>query len=187
MKKAILLLFAGTLLTKGLPAQKPGQNNDKNSSKAMSNTLAFGFSLPMGTFNRTHSAGIMADYSRSTHRYGNNAIDNKLINFVVNAGVGYYAGKSTSVSGYEFRYGGYFTVHAAGGIDYKPAMPVNISLTAGPLLSIYEGNAGVGAVANLFWSYFLSKNIALGPGLSFRKESKKDALWSGTMRASYAF
>ena len=187
MKKAILLILAGILLTKGIRAQKPGQNSHKNSSKAMTNTVAFGFSLPMGTFNRTHTAGITADYSRSTHRYGNNAISDKLINFVVNAGVGYYAGKSTSTSGYEFRYGGYFTAHAAAGIDYKPAMPVNISLTAGPFLGIYERNAGVGAVANLFWSYFLSKNIAVGPGLSFRKESKTNALWSGTIRASYAF
>ena len=79
------------------------------------------------------------------------------------------------------------TLYAAAGIDYKPAIPVNIALTAGPVMSLYKGNTEVGAGVNLFWSYFLSKNIAVGPGISFRKQSKTDALWSGTIRASYAF
>ncbi len=187
MKKTIFLVLAGAILTTGVLAQKTGSRTDKKSSKAMSNTVALGFSFPMGTFNRTHTAGITADYSRSTHRYGNDAITAKLINFAINAGVSYHAGKSTSISGYEFRYGGYFTLYAAAGIDYKPAMPVNIVLTAGPVMSIYEGNTEIGAGVNLFWSYFLSKNIAVGPGISFKKQSKTDALWSGTIRASYAF
>ena len=78
-------------------------------------------------------------------------------------------------------------MYAAAGIDYKPAMPANISLTAGPVMSIYKGSADLGVGVNLFWNYFLSKNIAVGPGIYYRKQSKTDALWSGTIRASYAF
>ena len=187
MKKTILLLLAGAILGKAVPAQTAGSGIDKKSSKAMTNAVALGVSFPMGTFNRTHTAGISADYSRSKHRYGNDAVADKLINFAINGGVSYHAGKLTSVSGYAFRYGGFLTLYAAAGIDYKPAIPVNIALTAGPVMSLYKGNTEVGAGVNLFWSYFLSKNIAVGPGISFRKQSKTDALWSGTIRASYAF
>lgn len=187
MKKTIFLVLAGAILTKAVLAQTTGSGIDKKSSKAMSNAVAMGFSFPMGTFNRTHTAGITADYSRSKHRYGNDDIAGKLINFALNAGVSYHAGKSASIAGYEFRYGGYFALYASAGIDYKPTMPVNIALTAGPLMSIYEGSTELGAGVNLFWCYFLSKNIAVGPGISFRKQSKANALWSGTIRASYAF
>jgi hypothetical protein len=187
MKKAILLLIAGAILPTGVPAQKTGSGIDKKSPTAMTNAVALGFSFPMGTFNRTHTAGITADYSRSKHRYGNDAVADKLINFAINGGVGYHAGKSTTVSGYGFRYGGFFILYAAAGIDYKPAMPVNITLTAGPVASLYKGNTEIGAGVNLFWSYLLSKNIAIGPGIIFRKQSKTDALWSGTVRASYTF
>lgn len=187
MKKTILFLLATAILKAELLAQKTGSVIDKKSTKAMNNAVALGFSLPIGTFNRTHTAGITVDYSRSNHRYGKDAIDAKLINFVVNAGVGYHAGKSTAVSGYEFRYGGYFTLYTSAGIDYKPAIPVNITFTAGPVMSIYQGNTEIGAGVNFFWSYFISKNIAIGPGLCYRKQSKTDALWSGTIRASHAF
>ena len=187
MKKTILLLLTGALLTTGVLAQTTGSGIDKKSSKANSNAVALGFSFPIGAFNRSHTAGITADYSRSKDRYGNDAIAGKLISFALNAGVSYHAGKSTSTSGYEFRYGGYFNLYVAAGIDYKPALPVNISLTAGPVMSIYEGATGIGVGAQLFWSYFVSKNIAIGPGISCRKESKTDALWSGSIRASYAF
>ena len=187
MKKTIFLVFAGSMLIKGIMAQTTDPNSNPKPSKAMSNVMALGLSFPIDAFNRTHTAGITLDYFRSTRRYGNDVPADKLINFAVNGGVSYNAGKSTTTSGYEFRYGGYFTLYAAAGIDYKPAMPVNIALTAGPVLSIYEGSAEIGAGVNLFWSYFLSKNIAIGPGISYRKHSKTEALWSGTIRASYSF
>lgn len=187
MKKIILFVFAGAIFTTEIVAQTTDPVITGKTSKAVSNAVALGFSFPIGTFNRTHTAGITADYSRSGHRYGKNATAAKLIKFAVNAGVTYHAGKSTSTSGYDFRYDGYFTLYAAAGIDYKPAIPVNLALTAGPVISLYEGNTEIGAGVNLFWSYFVSKNIAIGPGLCYRKQSKTDALWSGTIRASYAF
>lgn len=187
MKKTILLVFAGSMLTKGMLAQITDPNSDKNSPKAMSNAVALGLSFPIGVLNRTHTAGITLDYFRSTRRYANDAMADKPINFAMNGGVSYHVGKSTTTSGYKFRYGGYFNLYAMAGIDYKPAMPVNFSLTAGPVMSIYQGNTEIGAGVNLSWSYFLSKNIAIGPGISYQKQSKANALWLGTIRASYAF
>ena len=187
MKKNLFLLFAGCLLTTSMVAQITDPKNGKQPPKAMSNALALGLSFPMGVFNRTHTPGLTLDYFRSKHRYGNDVFAVKLFQFAMNAGVSYYGGKSASTAGYEFRYGGYFILHAAAGLDYKPAMPVNISLTAGPVMSIYKGSADIGAGVNLFWNYFLSKTIAVGPGISYKKFSNADALWSGTFRASYAF
>jgi hypothetical protein len=187
MKKNLIFFLAGCLLTASIQAQITYSRSNKQQPKGMSNAVALGLSFPVGVFNRTHTAGLTLDYSRSNNRYGNDAFAGKLIKFVMNGGVGYNVGKSTTTAGYEFRYGGYFMMYAAAGIDYKPAKPVNISLTAGPVMSIYKGSADLGAGVNLFWNYFLSKNIAVGPGISYRTHSKTDALWSGTIRASYAF
>ncbi|MEP7374032.1 MAG: hypothetical protein ABI675_11625 [Chitinophagaceae bacterium] len=187
MKKNLILFLAGCLLATSIMAQITDRKSSKHQAKGMNNAVALGFSFPIGVFNRTHAAGLTLDYSRSNDRYGNDAFAGKLIKFAMNGGVSYHAGKSTTTAGYEFRYGGYFIVYAAAGIDYKPAIPVNISLTAGPVMSMYKGSADIGAGVNLFWNYFLSKNIAVGPGIHYRKQSKADALWSGTIRASYAF
>jgi hypothetical protein len=187
MKKHHFFIIFSCLVSMGVKAQTTGQNPARQPSSAKNNALSFGLSFPMGAFNRTHTGGVFIDYFRSKHRYGNDVLADKFIGFAMNSGVSYNVGKSTPVTGYEFRYGGYFTIYAMAGIDYKPAIPVNISLTAGPAMSIYEGSTDIGAGVNLFWNYFLSKNIAVGPGICYRKNSKTDALWSGTIRASYAF
>lgn len=187
MKKNIFLVFAGCLLSKATFAQTTDPISRKPAQEAMSNTVALGLSFPMGVFNRTHAAGLTLDYSHSKHHYGNDLLADKLISFAMNAGVAYNIGKSATTAGYVFRYGGYFTMYTAAGIDYQPAVPINITLTAGPVMSIYDGSVDVSIGVNLFWSYFLSKNIAVGPGINYRKQSKTDALWSGIFRASYAF
>jgi len=187
MKKIKLLLFALCLLAGDILAQttRPAAHNPP--LKAMSNTVAVGLSFPMGAYGRTHAAGLLLDYSRSHRRYGNDVLPDKVISFAMNAGVNYNAGKSAPTAGYEFRYGGNLLIYASAGIDYAPAMAVNIALLAGPVMNIYEGSVAAGFGANLFWNYFISKTIALGPGLSYRLQAKTDALWSGTIRASYAF
>lgn len=187
MKKILFLLFAGFLLTTGIRGQVTDPKDGNLPPKAMSNAVALGLTFPMGAFSRTHTPGLTLDYFRSWHRYGNDVYATKLIRFAMNGGMSYNAGKSTTTAGYEFRYGGVFTVYAAAGIDYKPAIPLNISLTVGPVMSIYEGTADLSAGVYLFWNYFISKKIAVGPGVSYRKQSNTDALWSGTIRVSYAF
>jgi len=187
MKKNLFLLFAGCLLTTGILGQVTDPKDGKLQPKAMSNAVALGLTFPMGAFNQTHTPGLTFDFFRSLHRYGNDVFATKLIKFAMNGGMSYNAGKSTTTAGYEFRYGGIFTLYAAAGIDYKPAIPLNISLTAGPVMSIYEGTADLSAGVYLIWNYFISKKIAVGPGISYRKQAKADALWSGTIKVSHAF
>jgi len=187
MKKNTILLFTVFLLVNDILAQTTKSTTGKQPLKAMSNAVAAGLSFPMGTYGRTHTAGLMLDYSRSAHRYGNDVYPGKAISFAMNAGVSYNGGKSAPTAGYEFRYGGNLVIHAAAGIDYAPAMAVNIALLAGPVMNIYEGSVAAGLGVNLFWNYFISKTIAVGPGITYRVQAKTDALWSGTIRASYAF
>jgi len=63
----------------------------------------------------------------------------------------------------------------------------NISLTAGPALNIYKASANAGIGINLLGNYFLSKNIAIGPGIIYKKHTNTDALWAVAIRASYIF
>ena len=48
-------------------------------------------------------------------------------------GSAYYLAKKQPVAGYEFQiWWIIFTCHAFGGIDYKPAIPINISFNCRP-------------------------------------------------------
>jgi hypothetical protein len=156
-------------------------------SKGMSNKISLGLSLPIDAFNRSHSTGLAIEYLRSQNRFGQNLLTSPLIKFALNGGISYHPGSTTATAGYSFSYGNYLNVYTLFGIDYKPSVPINVNLTTGPLLSIYKGNTDLGAGLNLFSDYYLSDRIAVGPGLFFRKFGKTDALWSGTIRASYAF
>jgi len=187
MKQTTFLLFSFCLLVNDILAQATNVTSVKQPVKAFSNTIAAGFSFPIGAYERTHTAGLVLDYSRSAHRYGNDVLPQQAISFALNAGVSYNGGKSAPTAGYEFRYGGNLIIYATAGIDYAPARAVNIALLAGPAMTIYEGSVSAGLGVNLFWNYFISKTFAVGPGLSYRLQAKTDALWSGTIRASYAF
>jgi hypothetical protein len=188
MKKNIVFLLTGCMYTVVSLAQTNKQAvTTAQPSKAMSNKLSLGLSFPIEAFNRSHSTGIALEYLRSQNRFGQNSLTSPLIKFVMNGGISYHPGRTTATAGYPFSYGSYLNIYTLIGIDYKPSVPININLTTGPLISIYKGNTDLGAGINLFSDYYLSDRIAVSPGLLFRKFGKTDALWSGTIRASYAF
>lgn len=155
--------------------------------KGEGNAIAFGLYLPAGDFSQSHIAGAGIDYSRSRHRFGRNISPGTSIGFIVNGGINYYAGKKITTAGYAFRYGGYINLYAMPGIICNPLKNGNISLTAGPTLNIYKAGATAGIGINLSGNYFLSENIAIGPGIIYKKHTNTDALWAGTIRASYIF
>lgn len=188
MKKNIVLFLAGCMLTTGSMAQtnKPAANTAQP-SKGMSNKVSLGISLPIEAFKRSHSTGIAIEYMRSQNRFGQNSLTRPLIKFAMNGGISYHPGRTTVTAGYPFSYGNYLNIYTLIGIDYKPSVPININLTTGPLMSIYKSNIDLGAGISFFSDYYLSDRVAVGPGLFFRKFGKTDALWSGTIRASYAF
>lgn len=188
MNKNIILLLFGCMLTTASLAQSNKQAaNTSQPSKGMTNKLSLGISFPIEAFKRSHSTGIAVEYIRSQNRFGQNSLTHPLIKFAMNGGISYHPGRTTTTAGYQFSYGNYLTIFALVGIDYKPSVPINVNLTTGPLISIYKGNTNLGAGINLYSDYYLSDRVAVGPGLFFRKFGNTDALWSGTIRASYAF
>ena len=168
-------------------AQKNTDTLPTSQIKGESNAIAFGLYLPFGVFSKSHIAGVGIDYSWSRHRFGRNILPGKLTGFIVNGGINYYTGKKITTAGYGFRYGRYLNFYAMPGILYNPLKNGNIALTAGPALNIYKGSANVGIGINLLGNYFLSENIAVGPGIVYKKHTNTDALWAATIRASYIF
>lgn len=187
MKKNIAFLLAVCMFTTASLAQTNKPAATTQPSKGMSNKISLGISFPIEAFKRSHSTGIAVEYVRSQNRFGQNSLTSPLIKFAMNGGISYHPGRTNATAGYPFSHGYYLNIYTLFGIDYKPSVPVNINLTTGPLMSIYKSNTDLGIGINLFSDYYLSNRIAVGPGLFFRKFGKTDALWSGAIRASYAF
>ncbi len=149
--------------------------------------MAFGLTFPIGDFSLSHSIGASIEYSWSPHRFGINKPKAKLIGFIMNGGADYFIGKKTTTAGYEFRYGNQFYLYAMPGLICNPIKKGNISLAAGPALSIYKGNANGGISVGFFGNYWLAKNIAIGSGTVYRKHLKENSLWTVDIRVLYAF
>jgi len=152
-----------------------------------SQAIAFGPYLPVGIFSESHIAGAGIDYFRSRHRFGKGILPAKPIGFIINGGINYYLGKMINTAGHDFRYGGYLNLYAMPGIIYNPVENGNLTLTAGPALNLYKGSANVGIDINFLSNYFISENIAIGPGIVYKKHTNTDALWAITIRGSYIF
>lgn len=182
---SFLLIF---LLSAYLGGQ--AQNTDTSQPKRLSGksqAAAFGLYLPTGIFSESHIAGAGIDYSWSRHRFGKDIPPVSPFGFVINGGVNYYLRKTITTAGHDFRYGGYLNLYAMPGIIYNPVKKGNIILTTGPALNIYKGSVSTGIGINFLSSYFISENIAIGPGIIYKKHTNTDALWAVTIRASYIF
>jgi hypothetical protein len=186
MKKIVLLFLLLSPAGRGIHAQST-MPAAPVPLKRMNNAVSLDIHLPAGVFARSQFAGAGLSYSWSHRRYGRNISPSKLIGLTFNAGTGYYFGKKITTAGYDFNYGGYIYFHALAGMLVNPWPNGNIALTAGPGLGIYKGNTDLGMGVNLFGAYFLKKNIAIGPGLTYKKHPHTDALWTGAIRASYIF
>lgn len=182
MKKYFFLLSLSLLVYVVTLAQ-----TDSLKASGKSNAVAVGLFIPIDVFARSHVAGGGIDYSWSRHRFGLDASVTKRIGFMLNSGINFYIGKKTTTAGYDFRYGNYIDLHATAGALYNPFSKVNISLTAGPALSIYKKNIRGAIGVILLGNYYLSRHIAIGPGIVFKKYSNTTIRWAGTIRASYVF
>lgn len=181
----LLLVFSG--VTGSCIHAQPAADPVISPPKGFSHSGSLVLHVPVGVFAGSHFAGAGLHYSWSPRRYGRNISSSKLIGLTFNTGADYYFGKKIKPAGYDFRYGGYLYFHAAAGILVNPWPNANISLAAGPTIGIYEGNADTGLGAILSGSYFITKNISVGPGITCKKHARADALWTGTIRASYIF
>jgi hypothetical protein len=156
-------------------------------AKGKSQAVGFGVYLPVGIFSESHIAGAGFDYTRSRHWFGKGISPAKPIGFILHGGVSYFLGKKTTTLGYDFRYGGYLNLYAMPGIIYNPVKNGNIALTAGPALNLYKGSVNAEIGINFSTNYFISENIAVGPGVVYKKHTNTDALWAVAIRASYIF
>jgi hypothetical protein len=169
------------------PASSHLRSPDRVRPDGKNSLVGFDIHLPVGVFARSHFAGAGINYAWSSHRFGMNVHAKKLIGFTFNTGVDFYFGKKIKPAGYDFRYTGYDYLHAFAGVMANPWPNGNISLTAGPTAGIYRTNWDLGFGSMLSGSYYLKKNIAIGPGVTFKKHSKADPLWGGVVRIAYLF
>jgi hypothetical protein len=155
--------------------------------QAKSQLVSLDLHLPLGVFARSQFAGAGLNYSWSNHRYGSTISKAKLVGFTANAGGDYYFGRRIRTAGYPFQYGGYLYGWLMAGIITNPWTFTHITLTGGPTVGIYKGNADMGFGVNLFSGYFINQKIAVGPGITYKKHPDADGLWTGSIRISYLF
>ena len=196
MKKTVFVFIAGIFATIQLKAQ-PGKSNETNDSLGLNNSVCLRINVPVGEFSETHFGGIGLHYSWSHHRFGKSRVlPKKLIGFTAHGGIDYYLGKKETIAGYPYRYGGYVYLQAMAGAIYNfckknslanPGVRGIISLTTGPTLGIYKGNADIGFGLNLDGGYYLTNRIALIGGILFLKHSKAAPLWVSTIEAAFSF
>lgn len=141
--------------------------------------------LPVGDFSSTHWIGIGAEVSPARYWFG--IFKWKKVRLTYNGGLAYYLGKKEKASGYDYKYPGYFFIHAFGGVAYRPVKKATINLTTGPAIGIYNGTTRFNIGARLESTYFISTSIAIGPGIIFMKESGANPLWSAALKATYVF
>ena len=148
----------------------------------MSNGVSVGINIPVGNFSSTHIIGIGVEYSPLRHTF--QLFKLKHLALTYNSGVAYYIGKKETVSNYPYKYPGYIFIHAFGGVLYNPVKSGSVSLTAGPALGIYNGNTRFNFGSKLEASYYISKNVGIGPGIILMKEPGATSLWAASFKAT---
>lgn len=189
MQKKILVSFICSLFFPPLIAQPP---QFFKMVKENTHAVSLGLHIPLGEFSETHFGGITAEYSSARRWSGKVSINPRKFRFSYNGGVAYYFGKEETVSGYDYKYPGYFFIHGFVGLLYVPGKvsskrKIDIKLTAGPALGIYNGNTAFNMGAKFEGTYFVTHNIAIGPGIMLMKETKTDAIWSAFLKVSRLF
>jgi hypothetical protein len=147
--------------------------------------LSVALVVPVGKFSSTHLLGVAAEISPSAHTVS--LLKQSKIGFTYNGGVAYYAGKKETVSSYPYKYPGFIFIHAFAGATCIPAKNLEIKLTGGPALGIYNGNLNFNIGSKLDVNYYFNNTLSIGPGIIMMKEFGTTSLWSASIRASIAF
>lgn len=152
------------------------------------NAVAAGIAIPLHNFSNTHFGGAAVQYSISNYRFG--ILKKKplhILGLTANAGAACFFGKKEKIVSFDYRYPAYIHFHIHGGVMYNAGKKVNIQLTAGPGLSLYNETTRFTIGTGLEGNYFLNTRIAVTAGFAVMKESISDPLYSGSLRASYVF
>jgi len=151
----------------------------------MSNGVSIEINIPVGELSSTHIIGISAEYSPLRHTF--QLFKLKHLAFTYNGGVAYYFGRKESVSNYSYKYPGFTFLHVYSGLIYTPVKSMNFIFSAGPAIGLYNGLSQFYFGSKVEVSYFISKRIALSPGISLMKKLNTNPLWSATLKVTYPF
>lgn len=144
--------------------------------------LSLDLHAPIGAFAKSHIAGAGVNYTfiRRLRKPGPHHFT-----FTANGGADYYIGKKKEIAAHNFTYGGYLYIYAQGGVMTDLLKKCAVILTAGPSMGIYKGNSDFGVSSNLFGAFYVNRHLLIGPGVTFKKHSDVNALWTVAVRASY--
>ena len=194
MKSSLNFLCLFFLLLMGNSAFGQSGTESKSKKSDLGIDVSAAIRLPFGNFNSTHFIGVGIELSPS---YPTVRLESKIkIAFTYNGGIAYYPGKKETVSGYQYTYPGYIFLHAFAGVLFIPSknggltfpsQKIEISLTGGPALGIYNGNTRFNLGSKMELNYHLNDKLSIGPGIIFMKESGAGPLWAASLKVTMAF
>lgn len=151
-----------------------------------SHAVTPGLLFPLATFSQTHIAGLGVGHYWSRHRFGSDSITHKKFGFIVSSGLAYLFGREAKTAGHDFRFGNYFSVYSMPGLVYQPLKKGLVSLNTGPFLAVYKGHLNAGIGARFATQYSISRYLAIGPGIVFKKRPETSSLWMVALTGVYA-
>ncbi len=187
MQKLFSLLLAFSYFLHTCSAQQV-DTTKKRMFPGKKNAVSTGFAIPIHNFSNTHFAGATLQYSISKYRFG--ILKKKPVHSIgltANGGASYFLGKKERVVSHDYRYPPYIHFHLHAGAIYNPKEKINIQLTAGPGVSLYNGTTRFTIGTGLEGNYFFNGNVALSAGLFLMKEHYSDPLYFGALKAKYTF
>ncbi len=142
-----------------------------------SHSISLEVIIPFGEFNETNGIGAGLRYEHSGKRYGRlEKLPSKRFGFIYGAGIGWHDGKDVPVAlVYSYHYGDFMYGYLFGGGNFLPCRNGNISISAGPAMSIYKSNSRFNLYAGINGAYYPWERFGIGAGFRFLKED--DAAW----------
>lgn len=180
MHKKIYLPFLLLLFVYAATAQR-----EKSKMTMTPSVISAGVLAPIGEFSNTHLWGVAAEYSSAIKWIRGNKPHNSKTWIAYNGGIAYYFGKEETVSGYKYRYPAFIFIHTHAGLLYAGLHKMQLELTAGPGLGIYDGTTRFNLGAKLEARYAIG-TIQLGPSLILMKEKSADPLWSAGLKGYFS-
>lgn len=190
----VYIAFCGQLAAQNVPADskrqkiKVAQPMTPVAPPRRFQLLSLDVHVPIDAFAKSHIAGAGLNYTWSRYAY-NGYYKKPGIHFTANGGVDYYFGKKKEIAAHDFTYGGYLYVYAQAGalVNVVPQKAI-MTLTAGPAMGIYKGSSDFGISSSLFGAFYIKgSRLMVGPGITFKKHSDVNTLWTVSGRVSYTF
>lgn len=146
-----------------------------------------GPALAIGSFAQTHGPGfgLEAGAMAWIHKKNSSAKNPVLLSWSVAAD--YYTGKKEATAGYAYTYPAYLLVHAFAGAAYPVKKNWLVSLTAGPGIGLYNGNAKYNTGLQATVQYAVSNRFSVSPSFKLMQEPGTRWLGALALRAQIIF